>query len=342
MQTRLWTDMKALLEEFVKYMEREDLDALAANCLNAGYKHPTRGPQPVVANVGDRLMCTLMSRALFFMNRWSSKSASTDNNDPHNAALKEHIRCAIVNIFMYILNESPCKSAMGVYYAWYTMKEMEPTLGRGLITTGKCEQGQFQNITIQEFDMEQMIKNWLKKNKSVTDKIGGQGIESTCRKTLAQLDGATKGTHTMGEKIEMKKEEKEAIRKLGNELKLIVEEVKTAVAQCAHAPEPCMESIDAVSRSEPQDDASKATVPNPVDSGTPAPPPQPTPVAPEAKDAPQVPTGKDRWGESTNTAAHEHEYRPYHFARMDAAMTTTHTRGGTAQQHRAAHLRCLT
>ncbi|KJP89171.1 hypothetical protein AK88_01257 [Plasmodium fragile] len=266
----LWQDIKTLLEEFVKYMEDEDLDIYAANCLNAGYKHPSI-EQPVLAKkVADRLMCTLMSRALFFMNGWRPWSASADDTDHKNAELKEHIRCAIVNIFMYILNESPCKSQMGVYYAWYTMQKMEPHIGRGLITKGKCGKGVFQNIKKQEFNMGNKIQEWLEKKKTLTEKIGGEHIQSICKKELEELDGVTTGTHKMGDKIEMQPEEKEAITTLGQKLKVIVEEVQTAAVQCAQANGACMDPNGDAGSSDVKDDETESIPPNSVESATPA------------------------------------------------------------------------
>ncbi|KJP84865.1 hypothetical protein AK88_05502 [Plasmodium fragile] len=266
----LWNDITALLDEFAAYMDDEHLDSYAANCSNRGYTREGGGSTFFIANVGDRIMCTLMTGALYFLNGWGTQSGGSHTTDPNNAALKEYIRCAIVNIFMYILLASPCKSTMGIDNAWYTVKQMEESMG-GLIKQGKCGHGVFENIQTQEFDMAKKIQAWLESNKSLTEKIGGQGIESICTKSLGELDRVTPGTHTMHDNTELREKEKEAIRKLGQQLKTIVEEVKTAVAQCAQENGACMEPIEAVSRSDPQDDASKAKVSNSVAGGKPAP-----------------------------------------------------------------------
>ncbi|KJP84864.1 hypothetical protein AK88_05501 [Plasmodium fragile] len=156
----LWTDTRALLDEFVEYMEDDNLESYSTNCLNVGYPSRTWQRVKVVANMGDRMMCTLMSRALFFMNAWGRQSTKGANTDPQNEELKEHIRCAIVNIFMYILLASPCKSTMGIDNAWYTVKQMEESMG-GLIKQGKCGHGVFENIQTQEFDMAKKIQAWM-------------------------------------------------------------------------------------------------------------------------------------------------------------------------------------
>ncbi|KJP85428.1 hypothetical protein AK88_04931 [Plasmodium fragile] len=272
----LGKDVTALLDEFVRYMDNEQLDSYAANCLNAGYSSLRREGTFVAQKLADRIMCTLMSRALFFMNRWRPGSASAEETDPMNEPLKEHIRCAIVNIFMYILLESPCRSEMGIDNAWYTMKQMEQGSGGRLISQGKCAQGKFENIKIQEFDMETTINTWLQKNKNLTETIGGKGIQSTCTPSLAALGGATRVTHGANAPIAMQHEEKQAIEKLGKEMKTIVQEVKTAVVKCAQTPGTCMEPIQEVSSSDPEDAASEDTVSNSVKSDTPAPSTEPT------------------------------------------------------------------
>ncbi|KJP90000.1 hypothetical protein AK88_00169 [Plasmodium fragile] len=280
----IWTDIRGLLEEFVENMQNEDLDTLAANCLNHGYTYPPWGPRPIVAKMGDRIMCRLMSRALFFMNEWPTPSARTDHTDPQNEELKEHIRCAIVNVFMNILNESTCRSRMGIHYAWEVVKELHKGLP-ALIINSKCQQGEFENIQIGEFDMAEKIKEWLKKNPSLTDKIGGMGIDSTCRKSVAQLDGARQDANDMDAKIQLQQEEKEAVRELGQAVKTIVEEVKTEVERCAQETAACIESIDAVTRSNPQEDDSEAIVSNSVAGGT-------TATEPTEKDTQDTDTNK--------------------------------------------------
>ncbi|KJP86040.1 hypothetical protein AK88_04297 [Plasmodium fragile] len=288
----LRTDVTELLEEFVEYMENEDLDDLAANCLNVGYRSLSRNDILVAQKVADRLMCTLMSRALFFMNRWSPGSASADDTDPKNEPLKEHIRCAIVNVFMYILLESPCKSQMGIDNAWYTMDQLE-TGSPGLLTQGKCHQGVFANIQIQDFNMQQMIKNWLKSNGRVKGKIEGPRIQRICTKSLAELGVARKDANDMDDKIELQEEEKDAIRELGQQLKAIVHEVKKEVQQCEQANGACMKSIHNVSRSNPDDDVNEDQERNPDAGGTPAPngaEEKTVPVAPPTK--PEAPRAK--------------------------------------------------
>ncbi|KJP86038.1 hypothetical protein AK88_04295 [Plasmodium fragile] len=279
MQQSLWTDITVLLDEFVEYLEEEKLDMYAANCLNAGYRSLRTTDILVAQKVADRLMCTLMTGALFFMNGWHKQSASRDTRDSHSAQLKAHIRCAIVNIFMSILLASPCRSQMGINNAWYTMKQLESG-ETGLLTKGTCRQGVFADIKIGEFDMETQITTWLKSKKSLTEKFASHAIQSTCTKSLAELGVARQDANDMDERIELKDEEKEAISALGREMKTIVEEVKKAAVQCAKGTGACMKSIEAVTGRNPEGDDSEGKETKSVASDTPA---------------PNVPAGKDRW-----------------------------------------------
>ncbi|KJP86210.1 hypothetical protein AK88_04181 [Plasmodium fragile] len=230
----LGQDVTALLDEFVGYMEDENLDSYASNCSNRGYTYPPKGNRPIVANVGDRIMCTLMTGALYFMNGWGSKSVRTDHTDPKNAALQARIRCAIVNIFMYILLKSPCKSDMGIHYAWYPVTAMDTAMG-GLIKQGKCRKGVFTQIKIQEFDMENMIKKWLEDNQSLTEKFAGPAIQSTCKKPLRALVSGTKGTNTMDDKLQVDTVSTEVITHLGPDIKVLVRKVPQELMQPARA-----------------------------------------------------------------------------------------------------------
>ncbi|KJP84976.1 hypothetical protein AK88_05386, partial [Plasmodium fragile] len=270
MQRSLWKDIEAQLGKFMKHLDDPIVELYAANCLNQGYTYPPKGKRPIVANVGDRIMCTLMSAALNFMNGWGTQSERTDHKDTTSEALKEHIRCAIVNRFMYILLASPCRSEMGVYYAWHTVKELEKPQGGGLITKGKCGQGVFENIKASEWDMGKEIKDWLEQNPSLNEKFSGQNIESICRKSLAELDRVTPGTHTMHDNTELREKEKEAIQTLSKDLKLIVEEVKTAAVHCAKEGGECMAPSEHAESRNPENADSEATAPNYVGSGKPA------------------------------------------------------------------------
>ncbi|KJP85159.1 hypothetical protein AK88_05202 [Plasmodium fragile] len=213
MQESLGQDVTAQLKQFVEHMEHDDIDSYAANCKNTGYTREGGGKDFFKHNEGDELMCKLMTGALFFMNAnsWTKRRGHmvVSNDDE----LKEYVRCAIVNIFMYILLESPCRSQMGVYYAWETVTKMEADMP-GLITKGTCQRGVFTDIQTKEFDMEQMIKNWLQNNATVKGKIEAPAIKSKCTQRLQDLVSGTKGTNTMDEQIELKTTEKHVIEDL--------------------------------------------------------------------------------------------------------------------------------
>ncbi|KJP84746.1 hypothetical protein AK88_05623, partial [Plasmodium fragile] len=78
-------------------MEDMDMVTLGVNCENAYYNHESNpdGNPRRVTYAGDRIMCTLMTGALYFLNGWGTQSGGSHTTDPNNAALKEYIRCAI-------------------------------------------------------------------------------------------------------------------------------------------------------------------------------------------------------------------------------------------------------
>ncbi|KJP84945.1 hypothetical protein AK88_05423 [Plasmodium fragile] len=251
-----------------------------------------------------------MVGALYFMNEksWhmSGRSMGVSNDDE----MKEYVRCAIVNMYMEILKESSCGGEWGLWYAWYTMKQMEKGLQGGLITKGKCGHAVFQNIQTKEFDMAHKIQAWLKKNKGVTDKIARPEIQSICNKKLEELGAATAGTHAMDEKIQLQPQEKTLIQTLGQELKTIVEQVKTEVLQWAREHGASIDPSEEDPSRGPANDDTVAKAPNSVKSDKPAESGKvhgtesQKPAATEPAGASPGQAGKDRWGESTNTATY--------------------------------------
>ncbi|KJP84773.1 hypothetical protein AK88_05594, partial [Plasmodium fragile] len=263
----IWNDIQVVLNEFVDFIQNEEYEKmLTSSCDETEYGHRVRVPW----KSPEKAMCRLMTRALLFMNAWPTRSARTDNTEDHNEALKEHIRCAIVNIFMYILNESPCKSHMGIHYAWEVVTELEQGW-HGLITNSKCQQGQFENIQIGQFDMQTKIKEWLEDNKRLRDTFAGPEINRTCKNTLAGNGRKETGNKEPNAQIEMQHEETAVIQQLGEDLKLIVEQVKTEVVQCEQDHDACMEPIEDDPSSDPEDDDTESIPLNPVGSGKPAP-----------------------------------------------------------------------
>ncbi|KJP85107.1 hypothetical protein AK88_05259 [Plasmodium fragile] len=255
MQTSLRTDIQAELEQFVAHMEHDDIDSYAANCKNTGYTREGGGQDFFKHNEGDELICKLMSGALFFMNAnsWTKRGGNmvVSNDDE----LKDYVRCAIVNIFMYILLASPCRSQMGVYYAWDTVTQMEGIMG-GLITEGKCKRGVFTDIQTQEFDMEKQITTWLKNNPSLTEKIEGPAIKSKCTQRLQDLVSGTTGTHAMDDKIQLQTTQTHVIEDLRPETTVLVREVPPQLMQPAreHATSPNPDSPADASHDDDEDD----------------------------------------------------------------------------------------
>ncbi|KJP85162.1 hypothetical protein AK88_05205 [Plasmodium fragile] len=273
LQHKLWDDIAKELEAFIEHVTEKDTEGWDENCENAYYNHKTNpnGNPRRVEYAGDRIMCRLMVGALYFMNEnswpmWGGTMLVSNDDE-----MKEYVRCAIVNMYMEILKESSCGGGWGLWYAWYTMKKMEEGLQGGLITTGKCGNAVFKNIQTEEFDMAQKIKAWLESTRRLTDKIRGKGIESTCKKSLVELGGVTPSKHAKDEKIKLQPQEKKVIQELGEELKVKVEDVRTAAVRCAREKGACIDPSEHDASSNPENADSKATVQNSVESSTPAP-----------------------------------------------------------------------
>ncbi|KJP85645.1 hypothetical protein AK88_04717 [Plasmodium fragile] len=204
-----------------------DLESLGANCMNAYYKHPQYpdGPPRQVTRAGDRIMCKLMVGALYFMNdnSWPTRGGSMGvSNDDE---LREYVRCAIVNMYMDILKESSCGGEWGLYYAWYTMKQLEEGPGGGLISQGKCGQGVFENIKASEWDMGKKIKDWLWQNSRTTRTIARSGLTSKCSKAISDIDkvhnaGTTDSLNVLKEGLE---------KEIGDTLKAAMKSVMTQI-----------------------------------------------------------------------------------------------------------------
>ncbi|KJP84790.1 hypothetical protein AK88_05575, partial [Plasmodium fragile] len=312
---KLWDDIETELKAFIRYITEQNTEGWDENCENVYYKHPKNpnGPEVKVTRAGERIMCRLMVGALYFMNEnsWtmSGRSRGVSNDDD----LKEYVRCAIVNMYMEILKESSCEGAWGLWYAWYTMKQMEEGLKGGLITRAKCGHGVLQNIQTEEFDMAQKIQAWLKKNKTLTDKIARPEIQSICNKKLEELGAATEGTHAMLDKIQLQTQEKTLIQKLGQELKNIVEEVQTEVLQWARDHGASINPSGEDPSKGPAHDDTEAKAPNSVKSDKPEEsgkvdgkePPKPATTTTETA-TPQEPPAKDRWEKAPIRHAHQH------------------------------------
>ncbi|KJP84740.1 hypothetical protein AK88_05630 [Plasmodium fragile] len=306
-----------------------DLESLGLNCMNAYYKHPKdpHGHPRKVQRAGDRIMCKLMVGALYFMNdnRWRLWGGNmvVSNHDE----LTEYVRCATVNMYMEILKESSCGGDWGLYYAWYTMKEMEEGLGGGLITKGKCGHAVFENIKASEWDMRHKIKQWLRQNARMNGKIARSGLKSKCSRAIADIDKVQKaGTKDSLNVLKAGVEKdigdtlnaamKSVMRQISKEVKATMKGSGDKAPGSTIEPECDSEADDTGELSDSEEDKEQdhyssipassslpgeftglaSSISNPADAVAAEKPVHPaTPAVTETPATPQEPPAKDRW-----------------------------------------------
>ncbi|KJP88410.1 hypothetical protein AK88_01862 [Plasmodium fragile] len=233
-QASLDKDIGAMLGEFVEHMETMEslMEALGANCDNYGWQHwRTHATHAHVGyTVGDRIVCKLMSAALFFIHTRTKATGAPDTENNNDERLKEYVVCAILNMFATFLKESACGREWGIYYAWYTMQQMDASTG-GKMQKMHCANEVYQNIQAGRWSMEQKIKQWLSTNTKLQETMRKAGVSDICKWGLDK-DGHIKGSQGNGDAAttrEMKA--KNVTKKLTDGIKDIFVEIKNEVTQ---------------------------------------------------------------------------------------------------------------
>ncbi|KJP85748.1 hypothetical protein AK88_04618 [Plasmodium fragile] len=182
------------LGQFVQYMVDMDMEALGSNCANVYYKHPQdpNGVERLVTRAGDRIMCKLMSGALFFLYQSNATAKIQGIDHTNDETLREYVRCAILNMFAKFLKQSACDGKWGLWYAWYTVeREMDESMG-GVMKRVNCANEVYQNIQAAGWSMEQKIATWLSTDHKLKDRLGKAGVSNICKWELDK-DGHIKG-----------------------------------------------------------------------------------------------------------------------------------------------------
>ncbi|KJP85005.1 hypothetical protein AK88_05360 [Plasmodium fragile] len=182
------------LGQFVQYMADMDMEALGSNCANVYYKHPQdpNGVERLVTRAGDRIMCKLMSGALFFLYQSNATAKIQGIDHTNDETLREYVRCAILNMFAKFLKQSACDGKWGLWYAWYTVeREMDESMG-GVMKRVNCANEVYQNIQAAGWSMEQKIATWLSTDHKLKDRLGKAGVSNICKWELDK-DGHIKG-----------------------------------------------------------------------------------------------------------------------------------------------------
>ncbi|KJP88324.1 hypothetical protein AK88_01940 [Plasmodium fragile] len=192
----LWKDIEAQLDKFIQHLKDQELDeAYSVNCKNTAWQRPGQPTNItyVVTNMGDRIICRLMTKALYFLNGWSIGSG-TDMEDATggNRQLRNFIRCTIVHMFMHLLNESACASTWGTFYAWYSMRQMGDvsSSSTNLVYSGDCVQNSAVHLQVGEWSMQHAVKEWLNRNVDIKLKLNRGSFGKNCRLAVPKTTGS--------------------------------------------------------------------------------------------------------------------------------------------------------
>ncbi|KJP85785.1 hypothetical protein AK88_04601 [Plasmodium fragile] len=132
----------------------------------------------VIMNDAERNVCKLMAVALFFANGWGAG----EKPDVNKANTEVFIRCAMANIYTYILEETQCAGKQGIHNAWRAMQEMGNELfgAENLIAAGTCSIGMFKEGEGGIEGIRRKIKTWLQSNAGQLGAIQGQATGNSC------------------------------------------------------------------------------------------------------------------------------------------------------------------
>ncbi|KJP84716.1 hypothetical protein AK88_05652 [Plasmodium fragile] len=178
-------------------MDSNDANDLGANCDNVGWFHPKSGgdTRHVGYTVGDKVICKLMATALWFLTDWTHVQTTEDTSNLNNVKFKEYVKCAIVTMFASILEQSACGGTWAIYNAWTVMNKMWADGIPGLSIEGECKELLGIDLRTGQWSMKDKIKDWLRQDKGLKQKISGAALANKCRKVVGQGDKAgEKGT----------------------------------------------------------------------------------------------------------------------------------------------------
>ncbi|KJP85786.1 hypothetical protein AK88_04602 [Plasmodium fragile] len=174
----LWADMQNVLQEFVDHMEdtEQHIDAYAISCGDAGW--PRRGAAHhgtlyTGHTVAAQMKCRLMVGALYFVTGWSNHMTHDKDESENDTALKAMMRCIVAHVFAYILAEIKCKYEWpAIDQAWYIMRGMgQPGGVETSISAGTCTLDAYKNTNIGTGNLQEAVKQWLKKSKKISASI---------------------------------------------------------------------------------------------------------------------------------------------------------------------------
>ncbi|KJP85185.1 hypothetical protein AK88_05179 [Plasmodium fragile] len=258
-QKSLWQDTEVQLQKFIQHLKDDGMeDVYSVHCNHYAWQHPDYPTHItlVVKSMGDRIICTLITKALYFLNGWSTGAGmAMDDDSGVNKDFRTFIRCTIVHMFMNLLHESACASTWGTFYAWYAMAQMrdEAPMGENLIHTKQCTQNFDVHLQVAGWSMQEAVKEWLKSHADIKRKLNRDSFVKHCGLEVPQTKGrkhdgtAHLDAHTL-QKIQdigghLQKEMSQAFRKIKKEWKAGA--TSEGVSNVETSPEPESEDEDA-------------------------------------------------------------------------------------------------
>ncbi|KJP85108.1 hypothetical protein AK88_05260 [Plasmodium fragile] len=195
----LWQEIEPILQEFIAYMQQKDMwDVYGSNCNNHFYYHSGTGYEHHVKWPGTKVMCKIMSTALFFLTDTNGLLDFTRDADEPVQKLRQLIGCTIVNVFMHILEATVCEGHWGLEYAWYVMREKMEGTPTNIIKRKECVEGFIDNVNLGSWSMKAKIKEWIQKNTDLRTWAQDTEIKRMCptapeKSTEAQRTGKGEG-----------------------------------------------------------------------------------------------------------------------------------------------------
>ncbi|KJP85751.1 hypothetical protein AK88_04621 [Plasmodium fragile] len=177
--------MQYQLELFIRHMNNDSEYHNAKNCENAYWQHPLEDgtqdqPARQMSRRKERVICRLMTQAIYFANAWSTAVQENVGHDDHSKDIKGLIRCTIADIYQDILRTYACEGHWGTYYAWYVVDQM---WGNMKANWGEqnCKKGKYTTIELKTWNMRSKMKTWLKQNETMKKKIDAEKLNDGCK-----------------------------------------------------------------------------------------------------------------------------------------------------------------
>ncbi|KJP84992.1 hypothetical protein AK88_05374 [Plasmodium fragile] len=228
-QSKLWHDMQTQMQIFITDMNDPNAEEHAANCGNAYWEHPlehgmTDQPQRKMDRSKERVICRLMTQAIYFANAWTDAArTNAEENEGKDKEIKGIMRCTIADIYQDILREDSCEGHWGTYYAWWVVDHMWPSMS-DMWGQQHCKRGMYKQIDLKTWNTRNKMKDWLKQNEQMKKKLEHEQISGECKG--AQVKLAVGKTQEEKDKKEDKQTKDEVTKKVTGILKELQQEMK--------------------------------------------------------------------------------------------------------------------